>query len=168
MRNYVYVCDNNKGRSPALEAYTRSFLDDLGIKGVSVSSAGIWKENIARLVREGHNCPSQTVSDILLEDGFDIRNLTLRHLGEIKMPYLVLAVNSEVYHSAVNHYPDIESRLMVAGDYAKSHKYKEIYGPFHHSREISPTKKEKYARMVYETEALAKRVALRIKRELQN
>ena len=165
MRNFIYVCDNNKGRSPALEIYTRGFLHDLGVKGIRVSSAGVWKDSIAKLIREGHNRPSHTVSEILLQQGYDIRDHTLTHLGEIVNPYIVLAVNSDVYNSALEHFPALKDKIMLAGEYIRSHKHREIYGPGHESRKNISSERERYVRMLYELEGLAKRVSIRIRRE---
>ena len=166
----LYVCYNNKGRSPALEAYTRHYL---GLKGVYepqvvVDSAGAGVESIRHL-RQTSDHISRTVRRLLHDGGLDLSSETIKHLGEVGTDWdLVLATDSGVVKAVQEHFPGFAGKLQLAREYAGYRDRLDMRGPYYHQQKFEPsewTETVGYELMLYECKNAAKRIAQRISEE---
>ncbi|RLI97549.1 MAG: hypothetical protein DRO99_02915 [Candidatus Aenigmatarchaeota archaeon] len=159
----LYVCYNNKGRSPSLEGYTRHFLDEYGVDGVDVDSAGVGVESIESL-REKSAYISRTTARILAEDGIDMHDKTIKHMGEVEGDWdVVLAADMHTLDIIHGRFPAFSGSSMLAKEFAE---YKsgdmEIHGPYYHQDEVPPeewTERKGYEIMLHEIRNVSRRIA---------
>ena len=164
--NLLYVCYANKGRSPAFEAYTRHFIKKYSLEGVKVNSAGIGLHRIEQMRREEHPLASKATRQILNYQGLSIDNHLITYVGDvISKSDLLLVSDQHTLDMVVEEFPDDSPKVMIAGEYARSRKYREVHGPHHSCRGPIKSEIEGYKKMLAEIRHVSKRVAKRLKQE---
>jgi len=166
MKKLIYVCYSNKGRSVALAEYTRKFLDDFGVSGISVDSAGIGLENIDSLRRRGIDHTSSNTARILLEDGIDVRERRLKYIGDISHASLILTSDEITLSRLRAEFPHYKDISFLAREYAHFSKNLEIFGPYAESRKERMrgrwSEMAGYRDMTREIKVVSRRIASRI------
>lgn len=134
----LYVCYNNKGRSPALEAFTKYFLERQGKKGIIVESAGVGVESIKSLRKKSCQISKITRRIMHHDYGLDLDHTMIRHLGEVGDHWdAVLAVDRDIVEFIAEDFPGFYPKTMLAKEFAGySHSHNiEIHGPYHYQNE---------------------------------
>jgi len=158
--NLLYVCYANKARSPTFEAYTKLFLEEYSIEGINVLSAGIGRARMEHLIEEGHDLASRATRQILNSKGIDIDNHTLTFIDDlIDESDLILVSDQYTVDLILEQFPDYSP--ILAGEYAGSKKYREVFGP-HHSSRGDVTEIEGYKMMIAEIKYLSRKVVKRL------
>ena len=164
----LYLCYNNKGRSPALEAFTNHYLSREGVHDVVVDSAGVGVESINSLRRTSSRI-SRTVRKILSEHGLNMEQKKIKHLGEIGRKWnLVLAADWHTADLVWEHSHRLYDKTILAKEYAGYEDDLEIHGPYHYQEAMDPsewTERAGYDIMISEIRNVSKRVAQRLARE---
>lgn len=161
----LYVCYNNKGRSPALQAFTRYFLEKRDIEGIAVESAGAGVEHIEKLRKQSGQLSRMTRHIMRHDYGIDLDNMSIKHLGEVGSKWdAVLAADRDTVEFINDGFPQFSEKTVLAKEYAGySHKHSmEIHGPYHYHhqyREQDWTERLGYDIMLNECKNVARRVA---------
>ncbi len=162
----LYLCYNNKGRSPALEAFTRYFLDKWNIDWIYVDSAGVGVESILSLRRKSDEI-SRVTRNVLSGYGLNLDSKRIKHLGEVHGSWdLVLAADHHTIETVEEQFPEYSKITQLAKEYAG---YKgnsmEIRGPYYYQQKIPPdewTERTGYEIMINEIKNTARRIAKRM------
>jgi len=164
----LYVCYNNKGRSPALEIFTRYFLEKACMDDIVVDSAGVGVESIESL-RQTRDDISRITKRILSSYGFDIGQKRIKHMGEIPDDFdIVLAVDIYTLETIEERFPAFYSRSVLAKKYAGYSDSHEIRGPWYNRQKMTEaewSERAGYEKMINETKNVSRRVVKRIRDE---
>lgn len=158
----LYVCQNNKGRSPALQAFTQYFLWRRGIEGIVVESAGVSVDYVEYL-RKQNPGPSRATTHALYSYGLDLSSFRIRHLAELSRRYdLALAIDQDILDTIKEDYPSIARKIVLAKKYARyKHGSLDIPGPYFYQNKFSEDRWSEllgYELMLSETKNVARRI----------
>ncbi|MFH1591839.1 MAG: hypothetical protein ABIB47_00525 [Candidatus Woesearchaeota archaeon] len=162
----LYLCQNNKGRSIALAAYTDYFLKKRDSKNITVASAGIAYEFIESLKSRGFDGPSRTTAHILAQQGLNISDHKLTHAKEaIKGSSLILITDTSTLERTIQEFPSHQDKCFLAKEFAGFTTQTEIFGPHAESRKDSNdgnwTERVGYEHMLREIKSISRRIAKR-------
>ncbi len=162
----IYVCHSNKGRSPALEAFTDYYLSKRGISNISVESAASSLAMVESL-RKRHSIQiSRVARKVLREKGLDMEKHLVTYLGDvINRSDLILVTDNDTLEQVIENFWDYKNRAMLVGKYARSRKHKEIRGPHHESRGVLKSELDGYKKMIKEIDDVSKRAVRRLVKE---
>lgn len=158
----LYVCQNNKGRSPALQAFTQYFLWRRGIEGIVVESAGVSVDYV-EFLRKQNPGPSRATTHALMSFGLGIENFRIRHLAELERRYdLALAVDQDTLDTMIKNFPLVARKATLTKRYARyKHGPFNIPGPYYYQNKFSQDKWSEllgYELMLNETKNVARRI----------
>jgi protein-tyrosine-phosphatase len=162
----LFLCYSNKGRSPALSAYTRDFLKDS--PQIEIDSAGIGLENIESLRKRNMDLASRTTTQILSEQGIDISDHRLQYVGEvIKGSSLILSSDELTLARTKAEFPYYSQRYHLARQFAGFTTQLEIFGPYAESRrdpqDRNWTERQGYEHMLREIKSVSKKIAEKLR-----
>lgn len=161
----LYVCHNNKGRSPALDILTEYFLEKSGRKGIAVDSAGVGTDSIISLRKRNPHISKMTRRILHSDYGLETDHMRIKHLGEVDAHWdAVLAVDRDTTELIEDHFPEFYRHTSLAKEfagYSSSHDM-EIHGPYHYQHDYSQkdwSDRLGYEIMLKECKNVARRIA---------